>query len=62
MNIVCNIYFVNYLAMPADGVALGTVNSSQSREQNDVNKAQFLVGNLDALMKDVLVPNTEYKK
>lgn len=32
------------------GVALGTVNSSQSREQNDVNKAQFLVGNLDALI------------
>ncbi|MDX1537761.1 RecQ family ATP-dependent DNA helicase [Arsukibacterium sp.] len=32
------------------GVALGTVNSSQSREQNDVNKGRFLAGNLDALI------------
>ena len=32
------------------GVALGTVNSSQTQEQNDVNKAQLLAGNLDALI------------
>ncbi len=32
------------------GVALGTVNSSQTRAQNDVNKAQLLAGNLDALI------------
>lgn len=25
MNIICNVYFVNYLGMQADGVALGTV-------------------------------------
>ncbi|MBQ0759279.1 DEAD/DEAH box helicase [Zhongshania sp.] len=32
------------------GVVLGTVNSSQTQEQNDVNKAKFLAGNLDALI------------
>jgi ATP-dependent DNA helicase RecQ len=32
------------------GVVLGTVNSSQTREQSDVSKAQFLAGNLDALI------------
>ncbi|MFC0119674.1 RecQ family ATP-dependent DNA helicase [Pseudoalteromonas xiamenensis] len=32
------------------GVALGTVNSSQSLEQNDLNKTQLLEGNLDALI------------
>ncbi|ADZ90847.1 RecQ family ATP-dependent DNA helicase [Marinomonas mediterranea] len=32
------------------GVVLGTVNSSQTREQNDVNKDRFLAGKLDALI------------
>lgn len=32
------------------GVALGTVNSSQTREQNTLNKQQLLSGHLDALI------------
>jgi ATP-dependent DNA helicase RecQ len=32
------------------GVTLGTVNSSQSHEQNTLNKQQFLSGHLDALI------------
>ncbi|WP_065204364.1 RecQ family ATP-dependent DNA helicase [Shewanella woodyi] len=32
------------------GIVLGTVNSSQTREQNELNKAQLLADNLDALI------------
>ncbi len=32
------------------GVVLGTVNSSQTREKNDLNKQQLLSGHLDALI------------
>lgn len=32
------------------GVVLGTVNSSQTREQNNINKTRLLTGDLDALI------------